>query len=66
MFNLHRQVIDFQGTLYIVKRMVKESSIKIEHVQDYKDEIHADTVLKKDNYFYFVNRIEEAVKEEQS
>jgi hypothetical protein len=66
MFNLHRQVIDFQGTFYIIKRMIKESSIKAEHVQDYKEEIHADTVLKKDNWFYFVNKIEEVVEEEQS
>jgi len=63
MFNFVKQVIDFQGTLYIVKRMIKESSIKTEHVQDYKEEIHADTVLKKDNWFYFVNKIEEAVEE---
>ena len=63
MFNLNKQVVEFQGTLYIVKRLIKESSIKTEHVQDYKEEIHADTVLKKDNLFYFVNKIEEAIEE---
>ena len=65
MFNLNRQVIEFQGTLYIVKRLIKESSIKTQHVQDYKEEIHADTVLKKDNLFYFVNKIEEAIEEQE-
>ena len=65
MFNLNRQVVEFQGTLYIVKRLIKESSIKTEHVQDYKEEIHADTVLKKDNLFYFVNKIEEAIEEQE-
>ena len=65
MFNLNKQVVEFQGTLYIVKRLIKESSIKTEHVQDYKEEIHADTVLKKDNLFYFVNKIEEAIEEQE-
>lgn len=61
MFNLTKQVINFQDTLYIVKRIIKEESINNKDlVQDFKEWIGADTVLKKDNLFYFVNKVEEA------
>ena len=60
MFNLVKQVIDFQGTLYIIKRTIKETRIKEEFVQEYKEFLGADAVLKKDGIYYFVNRIEEA------
>lgn len=60
MFNLNKQVINFNDTLYIIKRIIKEEHIKTEFVQNYKDDICADTVLKKENLFYFVNKIEEA------
>ena len=60
MFNLVKQVIDFQGTLYIIKRTIKETRIKEEFVQEYKEFLGADAVLKKDGIYYFVNKIEEA------
>ena len=60
MFNLVRPVVDFQGTLYIIKRTIKETTIKEEFVQEYKNDIKCDTVLKKDGMYYFVNKIEEA------
>jgi hypothetical protein len=60
MFNLNRQFINFQDTLFIVKRIIKEEHIKAEFIQEYKDYLVCDTVLKKDNLFYFVNKVEEA------
>lgn len=61
MFNLTKQVINFQDTLYIVKRIIKEENINNKDlVQDFKEWVGADTVLKKDNLFYFVNKVEEA------
>jgi hypothetical protein len=60
MFNLVKQVINFQDTLYIIKRTIKETRIKEEFVQEYKEFLGADAVLKKDGMYYFVNRIEEA------
>ena len=60
MFNLVRPVVDFQGTLYIIKRTIKESNINSEFVQEYKEFIGADAVLKKEGMYYFVNKIEEA------
>ena len=60
MFNLVKPVVDFQGTLYIIKRTIKESNINSEFVQEYKEFIGADAVLKKEGMYYFVNKIEEA------
>lgn len=63
MFNLVRPVVDFQGTLYIIKRVIKETTINPEFVQEYKEYLVCDTVLKKDGIYYFVNKIEEAKTE---
>lgn len=60
MFNLIRPVINFQDTLYIIKRTIKETTIPEENVQEYKEYLDCDTVLKKDGIYYFVNKIEEA------
>lgn len=61
MYNLSKQVIEFQDTLYIVNRIIKEEHIKNKDlIQEFKEWIGCDTVLKKDNLFYFVNRIDEA------
>ena len=60
MFNLVRPVVDFQGTLYIIKRTIKEANIPEENVQEYKKFLGCDSVLKKEGMYYFVNKIEEA------
>ena len=60
MFNITKQVFNFNGTLYILKRTFKETTMPEELVQEYKKYIRADTVLKKDGIYYFVNTIEEA------
>jgi hypothetical protein len=67
MFTISKQVVDWDGNLYIIKRTLKETSIKEEFVQEYKEYICADTVLKKNGMYYFVIKIEEAqlVEEEQ-
>jgi hypothetical protein len=60
MFNLVKKVINFQDNLYIIKRTIKETSIKEEFVLEYKEYIGADTVLKKDGLYYFAIKIDEA------
>ena len=60
MFNIVQQVFNFNGTLYILKRTFKETSMPEELVQGYKKYIGADAVLKKDGMYYFVNTIDEA------
>lgn len=64
MFNLVRPVVDFQGTLYIIKRTIRETSIPEENVQEYKNFLGCDSVLKKEGMYYFVNKIEEAEEEQ--
>ena len=60
MINLVRPVVDFQGTLYIIKRTIKETTIPEENVQEYRGFLGCDSVLKKEGLYYFVNKIEEA------
>ena len=60
MFNIVKQVINFQDNLYIIKRTIREEFIKEEFVQEYKDYINADSVLKREGVYYFVNKIEES------
>ena len=60
MFTISKQVVDWDGNLYIIKRTLKETSIKEEVVQEYKEYICADTVLKKNGIYYFAQKIEEA------
>jgi len=60
MFNIVKQVFNFNDTLYILKRSFKEANMPEDIVQGYKRYIGADAVLKKDGVYYFVNRIDEA------
>jgi hypothetical protein len=59
MFNLVKQIVNFQDSLYIIKRVLRETNIKEEFVQEYKEWIGCDTVLKKDGMYYFANKINE-------
>jgi hypothetical protein len=67
MFTISKQVIDWNGELYSIKRVIKETSIKEVFVQEYKEYINADTVLKRNGMYYFVEKIPEAqiVEEEE-
>ena len=59
MFNLTKQVVNFQDNLYIIKRAIKETNIKEKFVQEYKEWIGCDTILKKDGMYYFAIKIDE-------
>jgi hypothetical protein len=67
MFTISKQVIDWNGELYSIKRVIKETSIKEVFVQEYKEYINSDTVLKRNGMYYFVEKIPEAqiVEEEE-
>lgn len=60
MFTIAKQIVDWNGDLYSVKRALKESSIKEEFTQEYKEYLGADVVLKKNGMYYFVEKINEA------
>lgn len=60
MFNY--QFIDFKGKKLIVKRIIKESSLKPDFDQNVlKQWTMSDTLLRKDGYFYCCETIEEAI-----
>ena len=67
MFTIAKQIVDWNGEMYSVKRALKESSIKEEFTQEYKEYLGADVVLKKNGMYYFVEKIDEAqiVEEEK-
>ena len=59
MFNY--QLIDYNGKKYIVKRVIKESSLKPDFDQNIlKQWSRSDTLLKKDGLFYCCETIQEA------
>jgi hypothetical protein len=66
MFTIAKPVIDWNGDLYSIKRVIKESSLKEEFTQEYKEYLGADVVLKKNGMYYFVEKINEAQIVEES
>lgn len=59
MFNIVKEVINWEDSLYIIKRIIKESSIKEEFIHSYKEDIKADNVLRKNGHYFFVEKIVE-------
>jgi hypothetical protein len=58
MFTIPITFIDYNQSLYILKRIIKENSRPI--IDDWKEHLDADTVLKKDGLFYFLQKVDEA------
>ena len=58
MFTIPITFIDYNQSLYILKRIIKENSRPI--LDDWKEHLNADTVLKKDGLLYFLQKIDEA------
>ena len=60
MFNY--QFVDYKGKKYLVKRIIKESSLKPDFDQQVlKQWTMSDTLLRKDGLFYCCETIEEAI-----
>jgi hypothetical protein len=68
MFSIVKQVIDWNGDLYIIKRSLKEDRLPEDLIQEFKEFVLADTVVKKDGILHFIQKIDEAqiVEEEKS
>ena len=60
MFNIVKQVLNFQNNLYIVERIIRETSIKEQHVMEYKNCLNVWCCFKKRRNVLFVNKIDEA------
>jgi hypothetical protein len=52
------EIIHYQDNLYLLKRKIKES-LKPK-IEPWKEALGADIVLKKDEYLYFLEKIEDA------
>ena len=68
MFSIVKQFIDWNGSLYIIKRSLKEDRLPQDLIQEFKEFVLADTVVKKDGILHFIQKIDEAqiVEEEKS
>ena len=58
MFTLVRQFITYNNDLYVVKRTIREELKPI--VDDWREHLQADMVLKKEGLLYFLQKVEEA------
>ena len=66
MFEIKKQVLNFNDTLYIIKRMIPEKYLTDkDNINHYKEYLHADTVLRKNGFLFFVEKIEEVEIEEE-
>lgn len=67
MFSIVKQFIDWNGSLYIIKRSLKEDRLPQDLIQEFKEFVLADAVVKKDGILYFIQKVDEAqIIEEES
>jgi hypothetical protein len=57
MFN--NQILEWEGNLYVIKRVLKEIDIHEKNVIPFKEHIAAETVLKKNGFYFFVDKIQD-------
>ena len=60
MFSIVKQVINWNGDLYIIKRSLKEGRLPEDLIQEFKEFVLADTVVRKDGILHFIQKIDEA------
>jgi hypothetical protein len=60
MFTITKQFVEWDGSLYWVKRQIREESLNPDLIHEYKEYIGADTILKKNGYLFYVMKVDEA------
>lgn len=60
MFTVVKQFIEWEGILYWIKRQIKEETVNPDLIHEYKEYIHADNVLKKNGFLFYVVKVDEA------
>ena len=60
--NTGKPIIAFNDELYILKRIIKESENPI--LDDFKNILQADHVLRKEGKYYFCQKIDDPIVEE--
>jgi hypothetical protein len=57
MFEIKKQVVEWDDTLWVVKRMIPESYQF--DISGYKEYLGADKVAKKNGYYFFLEEVKE-------
>lgn len=57
MFEIKKQVVEWDDTLWVVKRMIPES-YKLD-ISGYKEYLDADKVAKKNGHYFFLEEVKE-------
>jgi hypothetical protein len=57
---INHQLLNYNGNLYFLKRKYHELSIKTDKIQDLKDLLGCDIVLRKDGFLLYCTLIPEA------
>jgi hypothetical protein len=57
---INHQLVNYNGNLYFLKRHFNELLIKPDRIQDLRELLKCDIVLRKDNHLWFCELIPEA------
>jgi Zn-dependent oligopeptidase len=57
MFEIKKQVVEWDDTLWVVKRMIPESYQF--DISEYRQYLNADKVAKKNGYYFFLEEVKE-------
>lgn len=60
MFTVARQFVEWDGSLFWIKRQIREEDLNPDLIHEFKEYIGADTVLKKNGYLFYVVKVDEA------
>ena len=60
MFSIVKQIINWNGDLYIIKRSLKEDRLPENLIQEFREFVLADAVVRKDGILHFIQKIDEA------
>ena len=60
MFTITKQFVEWDGSLFWIKRQIREEDLNPDLIHEFKEYIGADTVLKKNGYLFYVVKVDEA------
>ena len=57
---IRQEIVKFNDTLYIVKRKFSAESVRIDKVQELRELLECDIVLKQNGWLFYCEQIKEA------
>jgi len=57
---MNKEFVRFNDNLYILKNKYQEISVKVDKIQELKELLNCDIVLRKDGWLLYCKQIEEA------